>query len=39
MAILLGAFAFETGFSSDRVGLLGSFAPAPFLLQIIINAS
>lgn len=39
MAILLGAYASETGFSSDRVALLGSFAPAPFLLQIINNAS
>ena len=39
VAILLGANAAETWFSSDRVGLFGSFAPVPFLLRIIINAS
>ena len=39
VAILPGACATETGFSSDRVGLLGSFAPIPFLQRIIINAS
>ena len=39
MAIPLGANAAETLFSSDRVGLFGSFAAVPFLLRIIINAS